>query len=190
MWEYNQTPSSDELYHFGIKGMRWGVRRYQNKDGSLTKAGEKRYSDKSPYEVRTVDGDVFRVSRGSNRNYNNKKSKVVKTWGEHLREVDNEKLSKQSSKSMKKAKSKINSIKKKAKDNYEKNQSPYSKARKEQKTYLKKSRAVSVGSALVNNYLQKHRTTLNGKPIRVSPGTQKIAQDLLKRQFSKKWNNI
>lgn len=34
-----------ELYHWGIKGMRWGVRRYQNKDGSLTPAGKKRYSD-------------------------------------------------------------------------------------------------------------------------------------------------
>lgn len=33
-----------ELYHHGIKGMRWGVRRYQNKDGSLTPAGKKRYS--------------------------------------------------------------------------------------------------------------------------------------------------
>ena len=31
-----------ELYHWGIKGMRWGVRRYQNKDGSLTAAGKKR----------------------------------------------------------------------------------------------------------------------------------------------------
>lgn len=33
-----------ELYHWGIKGMRWGVRRYQNKDGSLTKAGQRRYN--------------------------------------------------------------------------------------------------------------------------------------------------
>ena len=31
-----------ELYHHGIKGMKWGVRRYQNKDGSLTPAGKKR----------------------------------------------------------------------------------------------------------------------------------------------------
>lgn len=31
-----------ELYHHGIKGMKWGVRRFQNKDGSLTPAGKKR----------------------------------------------------------------------------------------------------------------------------------------------------
>ena len=33
----------NELYHHGIKGMKWGVRRYQNSDGSLTAAGKKRY---------------------------------------------------------------------------------------------------------------------------------------------------
>jgi hypothetical protein len=32
-----------EIYHSGVKGMKWGVRRYQNKDGSLTAAGKNRY---------------------------------------------------------------------------------------------------------------------------------------------------
>ena len=43
MWEYNYN-YSNELYHYGIRGMKWGVRRYQNKDGSYTNAGKKRRS--------------------------------------------------------------------------------------------------------------------------------------------------
>lgn len=35
--------SNTYILHAGIKGMRWGVRRYQNEDGSLTEAGRKRY---------------------------------------------------------------------------------------------------------------------------------------------------
>ena len=34
---------SDYISHFGTKGMKWGIRRYQNRDGSLTPEGRKRY---------------------------------------------------------------------------------------------------------------------------------------------------
>ena len=50
--------SDDELYHYGIKGQKWGIRRYQNKDGSLTAAGKKRRS--SSDEVRNMSTDELR----------------------------------------------------------------------------------------------------------------------------------
>ena len=40
VFEYDHN----ELKHFGIKGMKWGVRRFQNEDGSLTPAGQQRYN--------------------------------------------------------------------------------------------------------------------------------------------------
>ena len=39
-----------ELYHYGIKNQKWGVRRFQNEDGSLTKAGQKRYGTKPSWQ--------------------------------------------------------------------------------------------------------------------------------------------
>lgn len=44
-----------ELYHHGIKGQRWGIRRYQNEDGTLTSKGKTRYNtysdEKSKYSI-------------------------------------------------------------------------------------------------------------------------------------------
>lgn len=46
---------NQDLYHHGIKGQKWGVRRFQNEDGSLTPAGRKRY------EAITVETQTIKV---------------------------------------------------------------------------------------------------------------------------------
>lgn len=51
MWQYQNT---DELYHHGILGMKWGIRRYQNKDGSLTPIGKKRYKSRDYIDARKI----------------------------------------------------------------------------------------------------------------------------------------
>lgn len=45
-----------ELYHHGIKGMHWGVRRFQNADGSLKPAGRKRYTEGGTSSAKSSNG--------------------------------------------------------------------------------------------------------------------------------------
>lgn len=63
-------PYSEQLYHHGIKGQRWGVRRYQNEDGSLTTIGKMRYGVS---EVRRVLGSKIKaVNEVASLNYKRK----------------------------------------------------------------------------------------------------------------------
>lgn len=65
MWAYN---SPHELYHYGILGQKWGVRRYQNEDGSLTPAGEKRYNEQNSTKAR---------NRSNKRKWTKKKAQAL-----------------------------------------------------------------------------------------------------------------
>ena len=49
----------DELMHYGIKGQKWGVRRYQNEDGTLTPAGRKKYRQ----EIKEENKKAFEYGR-------------------------------------------------------------------------------------------------------------------------------
>lgn len=60
MWIYN---NDEYLAHHGILGMKWGIRRYQNKDGTLTPEGRKRYGD----------------TDSSNESVDTKKARVLKS---------------------------------------------------------------------------------------------------------------
>ena len=68
MWTYNYN-CSNELYHHGILGMKWGVRRYQNSDGSLTSAGRKRYSENVD-RAKAIIKDKQRAYNIANAEYN------------------------------------------------------------------------------------------------------------------------
>ena len=70
---------TDELTHWGIKGQKWGVRRFQNKDGTLTAAGKKR---KNNYRSTDLKSALARRS-------NEKVDEGFKKWNENSKKRDN-----------------------------------------------------------------------------------------------------
>ena len=54
---------SDYLEHHGILGQKWGVRRYQNPDGTLTEEGKKRYLRNGKYDAGSITDDYLRYGR-------------------------------------------------------------------------------------------------------------------------------
>ena len=66
----------NELYHHGIKGQKWGVRRFQNEDGSYTEAGRKRYG---------IQQDGSMSSKGAKKWY---KDHYIGMLNKHIKYLD------------------------------------------------------------------------------------------------------
>lgn len=85
----NQSPGVKMEYelvlqHHGIKGMRWGIRRFQKKDGSLTPVGKKRYAKNPPDEDDDKANDVAKKGSSeseSPEDYEARKQKAIKSGG-------------------------------------------------------------------------------------------------------------
>ena len=76
--------TDNELYHFGVKGMKWGVRRYQNKDGTLTKAGRKKIA-KLDKEYSKLTGQKRNTESSNTRSPLTKKKKLSEMTDDEIR---------------------------------------------------------------------------------------------------------
>lgn len=98
---------NNELYHHGIKGQKWGVRRYQNEDGSLKPAGKKRYGSDGMKDAKKAVAKVVKSIKKTSSAAAQKVSDAAKNASEALK-AHNEKV-----KAEKQAKlAKVNEVKK------------------------------------------------------------------------------
>ena len=78
----------EELYHHGIKGQKWGVRRYQNDDGTLTNEGKSRYTaDKIRKELNKTDRKMAKYR-------DNENIAATRKWKAYNKEKDTSKYDK------------------------------------------------------------------------------------------------
>lgn len=123
----------EELKHYGIKGMKWGVRRFQNSDGSLTSEGRKRYNGNDLKEAQK------KVDKGKAMVDGVKKTRVKAAEKQHEKKIKDD-LSKMSDQELRDIVNRLNM--------------------EERYTQVMKSRGVEAGKNRVDKILEYAGTAL------------------------------
>lgn len=138
----------NELYHYGILGMKWGVRRYQNYDGSYTKKGLARYN-----KAKEAYDSANREKKKSAKDLLSKKT----TYSEYKKVADKNKGAK------KELKNAYKDLKRQwMADEGRRLYSSGKTITDNEKSLLYKGAAVSIGANLVGNYLYRRGYTKIG----------------------------
>lgn len=164
--------NSSQLYHHGILGQKWGVRRFQNEDGSLTSAGKRRYVEPSDMETRNRLIKAHKGEIESANEWRNDSREALKKGKLKTAYLDN-KISKQVARQAKKDARRIEKLDDKA-------EAEARKAIKIQRKHNAKNVSLMSDEELNAqiNRLQRERQLKNLTSEVVTPGKHKAKQML------------
>lgn len=171
MYRENSSYYHDYLAHHGVKGMKWGVRRFQNKNGSLTSAGKKRA--RTQYRSTSVRSAMARRS-------NDKVDKSFKNWNDNSQKKTNAiDLGKQ--RNADRMAYERDKSDKDLKTAYKQSNKAYKKALRDNTTYRKGVVKQEVGRDAARKYLNEAKRV--EKQLKNDPSNKQ-----LKKQYTKLMN--
>ena len=185
-----------ELYHYGVKGMKWAVRRYENADGSLNARGIKRYATKgysqdSYNSNKTRIGKAFDLYTGAHKTqgklrYQTSSDSANKARAEKYFKESQQPNSKRKKRGIKINKKGHNSVGKAIRANNKKREQyeaehPIASEMQRQRRHNAKKRAVTAGQNYINSKLSNSSSN-----FRIPSGTAAIVNNYLDRRYMRK----
>ena len=183
--EYVKTDYDNELYHFGIKNQKWGIRRYQNPDGSLTPAGKARY--------KRIENKEYRLTMKSYR----ERDRIEKKYNagkESYNDLINSKKYKNWEKKQKALNKEMSNEYKAFRDDVKKENEKYASKDKEKLNSYKDKEIAKLQKTqeAYDKYYNKHNEKLSKNPEKNEKKIKKLQENYIKGkdEVSKQMNAV